>query len=469
MFMAIPEQEHAHRLARKYSNELKEVVDRLVLIGVSPPTPRNVDALILLGSLAGYAFDVVKDSLDTALRERPLGFRVWRAVTTVVRLTQERPSPALIEWVRERLEAAEELRKDSLFPARSLDVELAIAIPQDWSSPGDDWVEKVLRTRARNEDASVRERGTAALGLWERAVERHGPKRAASEYAEELNSLINDFRAEADNKGEDALGLKWVADTLEHNLATKQKISTDWPQSGEVCLQVVQEAVDHLGTYYEPIATRVQAPTKTLIQHAVLQNEGVHRRHVIDALAAGGWTSPVTRILNRILNDDRTEAWLRCRALFAMGFVQDRSDEVAGMLQRACRNAIKSLTDDLKNPKVSRGKVSEVHTALFAIGDCFGVAEAKDQATALRTEFDQDEALLSLLTESKKKVELYPVSRAAAYLVTVTAQDQDGSSQRLLREMGSNHRDSTTKRLCEWALKRFDETGNVRPIHAQRE
>jgi hypothetical protein len=464
---AIPEMD-AEELGRRYGAErLREVVDRLILIGASPPTPRNVDALILLGSIAGNAFDLVKDSLDTELQELPLGFRVWRAVTTVVRLNQDDASSTtdLRAWVKERLEAAEDMREMSLFPARSLDLELAIAIPLDWSPPGDDWVEQVLRRRAGNEDASVRERGTAALGLWERAVMRAPEDRAETEGY--LRGLIESFRSEAELKGGDAKGLRWVADTLEHNLDTEQAVSTDWPQSNEPCRRVVQDAVEHLGQRTAKIPKRILIATRTLVEHAVLQNEGVYRRQAIDTLAAGGWTKSVNTILNRILRDPDSDSWLRCRAVFAMGFLQDHSEEVAGMLKRACQRAMGVLEVALQeNPRVSRGIVSEVHTALFALGDCFGTPGAEKLARELRQ--DLDPAITALVRKSRDNAALYPVSRAAAYLITVTAQDD--TSRRLLDdEPFREHPDAVTERLRTWALKnRFDEEG-VRPLHATRD
>ena len=34
----------------------------------------------------------------------------------------------------------------------------------------DDWVSQALLARARNNEATIRERGTAAMGLWQRAL-----------------------------------------------------------------------------------------------------------------------------------------------------------------------------------------------------------------------------------------------------------------------------------------------------------
>lgn len=135
------------------------------------------------------------------------------------------------------------------------------------------------------------------------------------------------------------------------------------------------------------------------------------------------------------------------------------------MLSRACQAAMDRLD---KAPKVTRGMVSEVHTTLFAVGDCFGTPDAEDQAQALRNELDP--ALQRLLSKSRDNRDFYPVSRAATYLVTVTARTGDNTSKQLLEgEHLKAHPDRVTERLRTWALRyRFDQDGTVRPIHAAR-
>ena len=79
-------------------------------------------------------------------------------------------------WVRQLIGDSEELRKSSLYAGSSLDLELAITVPAAWSPPGDDWVGEALLTRARNGEATIRERGTAVMGLVA-ARDRRGPAR----------------------------------------------------------------------------------------------------------------------------------------------------------------------------------------------------------------------------------------------------------------------------------------------------
>lgn len=115
---------------------LDRVVNGLILIGGLPPTPYSVDALLFLGSLSRFAFNEVKTELEKALR-KPLGFRTWRAITAVVaaikaaKETNTVSGSSVRQWVKNQLEACELLREHSLYPARSLDLELAIVIPRN--------------------------------------------------------------------------------------------------------------------------------------------------------------------------------------------------------------------------------------------------------------------------------------------------------------------------------------------------
>src|SRR5205823_5256887 len=104
---------------------------------------------ILLGMLASYALDRhVKWLLDSELRASPLGFRVWRAITKLVLLNaRSAHTDAPKAWVRRLIGDSEDLRKSSLSPGRSLDLELAIEqqIPvcNDWPDGGNTWFRNV--------------------------------------------------------------------------------------------------------------------------------------------------------------------------------------------------------------------------------------------------------------------------------------------------------------------------------------
>jgi hypothetical protein len=179
----------------RYDQELAMLVRRLILISVAPPAAKNIDAQIMLGILASYAFDSTRQLLDLELRASPLGFRVWRAITELVKLSREEDygTNVLKPWVRQLIRDSEGLRQTSLYPGRSLDLELAITIPAAWSPPGQDWAGKALLTRARNVEATLRERGTAAMGLWERAIREKRADLADTEV--QLRDLITEFRA----------------------------------------------------------------------------------------------------------------------------------------------------------------------------------------------------------------------------------------------------------------------------------
>ena len=159
----------------RYADEMDLLVRRLILIAVGPPTPRNIDAQVMLGSLASYAFEPMKEHLEYARRLTPLGFRVWRVITKLIKLSPEESghSEALKEWVRDLIIDSESLRESSLYPGRSLDLELAIVMPASWSPSNSDLASPSPGHGTQR--ATIRERGTAAMGLWERAFSENRP------------------------------------------------------------------------------------------------------------------------------------------------------------------------------------------------------------------------------------------------------------------------------------------------------
>ena len=107
-----------------------------------------------------------------------------------------------------------------------------------------------------------------------------------------------------------------------------------------------------------------------------------------------------------------------------------------------------------------------MHASLFAVGDCFGVAGAEERAKSAR------ERLRPVLTglaeaEGDRAKFLRRPARAAAYLLTVTAQpggDKKDLSQELLEKL-SHHPDPVTAKLSKWALSfRFAPDGTIRPL-----
>ena len=116
-------------------------------------------------------------------------------------------------WVRRLIRDAEKLRRRSLYAGRSLDLELAITVPAAWSPPSDDWAGEALLIRARDSKATIRERSTAAMGLWQRAIAQGGSSLEKTE--KDLRGLIIEFR-DPDSRPDAAAGLRWLAATLEH-------------------------------------------------------------------------------------------------------------------------------------------------------------------------------------------------------------------------------------------------------------
>ena len=248
---------------------------------------------------------------------------------------------------------------------------------------------------------------------------------------------------------------------MEHNVA----VCNEWPQVGGSWMQHVNEAVRYLKR--QVIPQDVLPGTVTLFRHSLLQNAGVYRRQAVEALVAGGWTEPVARALERFLELETNESWIRIRALFALGFLQHRDPSVENYLSDSCHHAYSNLKD---NP--SSAQIAEMHAALFAVGDCFGATEVSlDEVRRMR---ESVRGVLTKLISSGRteRDDLYPVSRACAYLLTFMILPREGQAEdlaeRLLKEL-TKHPDKITRQLSRWALKnRLDEGGKVRPlVHAR--
>jgi hypothetical protein len=444
----------------RHSSEITHVVDQLIMLGCSAPTGRSLEAAIMLGALGGYAFDIVKDSLEYALRH-PLGFRVWRVITALVVLSSRRASNIrdLRKWIEQLLAEAEGLRDKSIYPGRSLDLELAISVPSTWSPPGNDWAGRALLARANNPEATIRERGTAAMGLWQRAVA--DKSRDRDQVRADLAPLIAEFEAPA--KRPDAYpGMQWAAATLKHVMTGNTGACNDWPEVDARWMQNVNEAIRYLER--QVIPQHVLPGTSTLFRHSLLQNAGVYRRQAIEALIAGGWTAPVARALERFLELESTESWIRIRALFALGFLQHRDRRVEKSLATGCHHAYLNLKGT-----PTQAQITEMHSALFAIGDSYGATGATEEDVRDIRESIR-EVLVQLIDGHRTTQEaLFPVSRATAYLLTFlilprTSGNGEDLAERLLGDL-RNHPDETTRELSRWALEnRINENGTVRPL-----
>jgi hypothetical protein len=445
----------------RYQSEILQVVQQLILIGEAPPTPQNVEALIMLGTLGSYAFDIMKRRLEQAL-VLPLGFRVWRAIAKLVTLIKP-TSPykrELIKWVEQLLEQAEDLRMKSIYPARSLDLELAMAIPSAWSPPEADWVGRALLARANNTRATVQERGTAALGLWQRAVQQG---RDREKVISDLEPLIMEF--EDKDTQRDAMG--WVAANLKHVITENTAVSNTWPKDiGGPWLQHIGDAVRNLEL--QGIPDHILPATVTLFRHVLLQNASVFRRQAIETLLAGGWAEPVTSALEKYLELERSETWIRVRAEFALGFLQHPDSEVAGCLAATCTGAYRNLSSD-----PTPAQIMEMHTALFAIGDCFGAVNVSQQEVCQVRDNIRDVLRGLVDSDLTHNQALYPVARAAAYVLTFTAQPRKDGERDIAEELLEklcDHPDGTTSSLSTWALRHRINvtTGEIRPlVHAK--
>jgi hypothetical protein len=467
----------------RYSQALELLGRRLVAISVSPPTARNYDAQVLLGLLASYVPGALMDWLEAELMFSPLGYRTWRTVTKLVTLSGESglETDTLQAFVRRLLLSSNDLRQRSVYPGRALDMELATVVPVSWSPPEEgperDWAGLALRERAWNPDATIRERGSAAMGLWERAV--RGGEAARSKAKDDLLELAKRFR-EPGTRPDAPAGMRWIAATIEHVIETGQAVCNDWPEVDEPWLRNVQEAAAELGRDRSLPASLV-AGTKSLFCHMTLQNSAVYRSQAVETVVASGWSLPVARALSLLLQKEKEEAWLRIRAEAALGLLQlPRDNHTEDDLTAACVRAYQQLhaheiPEDGRETKVDKPpkqRITELHATLFAIGDCFGVAGVEDRARAARERVRPVLEGLANARSPRARILRRP-TRAAAYLLTVTAQPVSGGGKDLSRELLeklSEHPDPVTKRFSDWALAfRFDDDGAVRPLLASAE
>jgi hypothetical protein len=449
----------------RHGSEVKDLVSRLILISSGPPASRSYDAQTLLGMLASYSFEQLKDRLESKVRFSPMGFRVWRAITKLVQLNQDSShTEALRAWVERLIRDSGTLRVDSLHAGSSYDLELALTIPGAWSPTGNDWVGDALRSRALDNDATIRERGTAVMGLWQRAIREDRPNLAETE--QELRKLIVDLR-NPDSRPDAAAGLRWIAATLEQAIDNKEAVCNTWPDPGDPWFQRVQDAartLEHAG-----IPAHLQQGTKNLFLHMILQNAGVYRRRAIETVVTSGLNGPVATALASLLASETQETWLRVRVQAALGFMQKTDVPTEAVLTRACQQAYQNIaaTGDGRTP--ARSQITEMHASLFAVGDCFGTEGSEERARDMRESLKDVLTALARMRGTQAGTLRRP-ARAAAYLLVVTAQARIGGrkdlSQELLEKL-SNHPDPVTAKLSRWALSfRFAGDGTVRPLLA---
>lgn len=450
----------------RYGEQIALITQRLIIIAVSPPTYRNIEAQVLLGNLAQYAFDIVVDEIEHSIESSPLGFRVWPALTELLMISQDlerRSNPFVSGALRPRLRAllgeAAHLRAGSIYPGSSLDLELAIAVPNGWLGPN--FITNLLLQRAKDTEAALRERGTAAMGMWRRAYEcgSTGDPYVSSM----LHELVDQFLGETSQGQDVASGLQWIAATLNRAMMEDRAVCETWPDVDQPWFRAVGEAVERLDDYGIP--KLILPATKGLFRHVLLQNAGVERRKAMDTLVAGGYVDPVTRAVGALLCDERAVEWVRIRALLALGFMQHRSQFVKATLLHACEWAYRRF---IEQHEPSRARIDELHAVLFAIGDCYGVKGAEAEAREIR---ERLRSILSDLVTKRQTTDKprYPLARAIAYLLTFTAQPRrpDGEldfSEMLLQDL-REHPDPVTQNFTRWALQfRFSPGGRTKSL-----
>jgi hypothetical protein len=455
----------------RHARTIERVTDRLILLAGGPPTPRHYEAHALLGSLAKYSLDTVLARLETSIKYRPLGFRSWRPLTKLMVIAREDESDErlraeLRKRIPQLVNAHKMLRENSINPGRSLDLEFFIAIPWGWAGAGaggeDDRVNEVLFERARDDTTTLRERGTAAMGYWYRAYE--SGRSADRHVRQQVISLVKLFD-DPDRRADIGLGLSWVARTLEIVLEKNVQVGNDWPAVDEPWYRAVRNAAQALE---QGLPASISGATANLFFHSVLQNAGVERRKALDTLRTGGLVDEVAQALTMLLHDDpqmRDESWLRIRALFALGFMRARDHRTEADLVAAFEKAC----DAVHRARPTGAQIGELQTAVFTLGDIFGVTGVEDQNTLERAGVMRTQIGASLreLVEGNliRDPRFHTVARAAAYLLTFTAMPGATDLSRDLLAKMSDHPDAMTKRFSQWALGfRWAADHSVRPL-----
>ena len=195
----------------------------------------------------------------------------------------------------------------------------------------------------------------------------------------------------------------------------------------------------------------------------ILQNAGGYRRRAIETVVTGGMSPPVIQALSSLLSAETDETWLRIRAQAALGFMQRYDAASRADLTDFCLQACQSLSND-RVP--TRSQIAEMHASLFAVADCFGGAGAEERARRARDSLRGELIKLTDAKGDRAKV-LRRVARAAAYLLTVTAQPgRRDFSQELLQRL-AGYPDPVTSDFSNWVLSfRFTDDGKIRPLIA---
>ena len=145
---------------------------------------------------------------------------------------------------------------------------------------------------------------------------------------------------------------------------------------------------------------------------------------------------------------------------------------MAADLTHACLHAFRNLElEAFPDKEPQRSCLTEMHASLFAVGDLFGAEGAGDRHHVRERLRPVLTALASM--EGRQAELLQRAARAAAYVLTVTAQPRQGGrpdlSEELLEKL-STYPDEVTARLSRWARSfRFASDGKIRPLLAAAE
>jgi len=419
----------------EHLRHLQPLTERLLLLAMAPPVPGSSEAHQLVAQLAARQFDPVFDRVRHAIRSHPLGFRSWRSISAALRSTQtDGPTSGL----RNLLLSANDLRAQSLFPARCLDIEALLYAGPDMR------IDHVLEQRAANPAATGRERTLATLAI----IDRLG---LTPESRLTVERSIARLERDLKERGED--GLRWAISVLDG--VRNDELTTFIPEDDnalvvtQATLAIPERAVaaDRPQPFRLPGDSGDGGPSLLrdalcfLTRQALLQSHGVYRRNAIDTLRSSNTHLWALNAFNAVLADDRNPTWLRTRAAFAIGLCgANRDYEIEQTLLNVLHDTLGRL--DAKSD-LSNELTEAAHTTFFAIGDCYGHSPPPDGAQDLVSR------ALELDTDSP-----WP-ARGATYCAALT-NNPDDQSRTNHDKRAREHRDPLVRATAAYGASRYN-------------
>lgn len=358
--LRVVEQETGYISATR-AYDVSSLIRRLVQLGTLPYGGQSDEALVLLGRLSTMFFQSARPHLMQALRG-PLGHKVWPIADFMTgRVAERSASSELPYWWRLQFQDMDDLRRLSVNPTHTLDIEAAASTPILWALEDTDWAMRAIWRRAESHETTHREVGAALASLWMRAQAR----RTSDEVLDRMERLLDQRIADSMRLDQSAQSeLRWYRDVIHVFERERTKVIRSWPRHHS-CVRLIGRASKHLG-----VPEQIADDLRVLLEHALLQSMTFYRHRAIDVIKASGWGRQVAPVLQRVLDDATAERWLRARCISALGGVAPPDPSTHFALLDAYHG---SMTSYRRHPLHPQEDGVEVQAALFAIIDAFSM------------------------------------------------------------------------------------------------